>query len=437
MEANVLNEEHLNKFTVAKLREILVSFGGTPSNKPKNELISEILLASNGESIPQRKKRGRPNLTGLTYTPDELMLLTLKSPVKINVTNANPPSFSEVYAKSVNANGVLEILNEGYGFLRGQNYSTNAYADIHVSKEVIESNYLKAGDYVTGVAVRGDGLPTLKVVELINGLKPLTEERVDFDILAADYSNEKFNLNYANDISLKLVDLLSPIGKGQRVLIYGEENSGKTTLIKKISKAIENNYSNAKTINLLVNRRPEEVSSFKTELSGEVIDVTAYDNFEKAIKVVNLVVNRVKRLVENGNDVVLVLDDLTALSKIESCQDYSNGGKVLSEISANVFKLKKLLNLARNIKEKGSLTIIATVDVTGEKDSYIVNELKSIVNAEIELSLSTAKHGVYPAIVPSNTFTRNSSALINDKDKILVKKLREIDDIREIINELM
>ena len=391
-------KEQLEKTTVAILRSILASKGVAPLNKPKDELIKEILSAQDGILLPERSKKGRPRLSGVEpYKPDIPTSFNFNTPNPESVENL--PKFNgsnNVYGAGVvsfgqteTVNGVLDIGKDGNGFLRVNLYSADPYVDVFVSKDVINSFGLLTGDTVEGIAVY-DGILNLKTVNKLNGKTYEKKDRVNFEDLSPCYTNEKFKIASENDIAMQVVDLLAPIGKGQRAIIYAPEKSCKSKILKRIVSKIEDNHNDVKIINLLINRRPEEVTEYKKGLSSEIISLDYNTSCETQVKASELVLNRAKRLVEEGYDVLITIDDIISLVK---AYNYAlNTVKTFGGIDVDaVIKTKQFFATARNIENGGSLTIICTADVNSSGDELILNELRSVSNMQMELSLQPCK----------------------------------------------
>ena len=234
---------------------------------------------------------------------------------------------------------------------------------------------------------------------------------------------------------MQIINLLAPIGKGQRGLIFAPEKVGKSRLLKSIVSAIELNDKKVKVISVLLNRRPEDVTEYKKGLTSEVISLDYLVSSEKQVIACELILNSAKRLVEQGVDVVIAVDDITSLVK---AYNYAlNSVKTLGEIDVNAVLMAKQFCLsARNIEGGGSLTIICTADINSSQDELIVSELKNVCNMEVELSKKMADKDVYPPIIPSKTFTRNGNSLLSNEEIALAQKLRDADEIREIITIL-
>ena len=273
------------------------------------------------------------------------------------------------YEGTVEATGVLEVMPDGYGFLRSSDYNyLNSPDDIYVSQQQIKQNALKPGDTVTG-EIRppreGDKYFPLVKIKMVNGRSPeFIRDRVPFDFLTPLFPEEKFNLlghGHEKDPSCRIVDMFAPIGKGQRMLIVAQPKTGKTMLLKSIANAIADNHPEVYMIVLLIDERPEEVTDMQRSVKAEVVASTFDEPAERHVKVANMVIEKARRLVECGHDVVILLDSITRLGRAYNTVQPASGKVLTGGIDANALqKPKRLFGAARNIEGGGSLTILAT-----------------------------------------------------------------------------
>ena len=310
---------------------------------------------------------------------------------------------------TVEATGVLEIMPDGYGFLRSSDYNyLNSPDDIYVSQQQIKYNALKSGDTVTG-EIRppreGDKYFPLVRISSVNGRSiEFIRDRVPFDFLTPLFPNEKFNLTGGasnKDISCRIVDMFAPIGKGQRMLIVSPPKAGKTLLLKSIANAIADNHPEVYEIVLLVDERPEEVTDMQRSVKAEVVASTFDEPAEKHVKVANMVIEKARRLVECGHDVVILLDSITRLARAYNTVQPASGKVLTGGVDANALqKPKRFFGAARNIEGGGSLTILATaLTETGSKmDEVIFEEFKGTGNSEIQLDRTLANRRIFPAV---------------------------------------
>ena len=326
---------------------------------------------------------------------------------------------------TVEATGVLEIMPDGYGFLRSSDYNyLNSPDDIYVSQNQIKSNALKSGDTVTGEIrppKEGDKYFPLVKIKYVNGRSPeFIRDRVPFDFLTPLFPNEKFNLlgnGHAKDPSCRIVDMFAPIGKGQRCLIVAQPKTGKTMLLKSIANAIADNHPEVYEIVLLIDERPEEVTDMQRSVKAEVVASTFDEPAEKHVKVANMVLEKARRLVECGHDVVILLDSITRLGRAYNTVQPASGKVLTGGIDANALqKPKRFFGAARNIEGGGSLTILATaLTETGSKqDDIVYEEFKGTGNSEIQLDRNLANRRVFPAVNILLSGTRRDD-LLQDK----------------------
>lgn len=326
------------------------------------------------------------------------------------------------YEGTVEATGVLEIMPDGYGFLRSSDYNyLNSPDDIYVSQNQIKVNALKSGDTVTG-EIRppreGDKYFPLVKIKLVNGRTPeFIRDRVPFDFLTPLFPDKKFNLlgnGHASDISCRIVDMFSPIGKGQRGLIVAQPKTGKTMLLKSIANAIADNHPEVYEIVLLIDERPEEVTDMQRSVKAEVVASTFDEPAERHVKVANMVLEKARRLVECGHDVVILLDSITRLARAYNTVQPASGKVLTGGVDANALqKPKRFFGAARNIEGGGSLTILATaLTETGSKmDDVIFEEFKGTGNMELQLDRTLANRRIFPAVNVVLSGTRRDDLL--------------------------
>ena len=321
----------------------------------------------------------------------------------------------------VEATGVLEIMPEGYGFLRSSDYNyLNSPDDIYVSQYQIKQHALKTGDTVTG-EIRppkaGDKYFPLVRIKYINGRTPeFIRDRIPFDFLTPLFPEEKFNLlgNGHNDMSCRIVDMFTPIGKGQRGLIVAQPKTGKTMLLKSIANAIADNHPEVYMIVLLIDERPEEVTDMARSVKAEVVASTFDEPAERHVKVANMVIEKAKRMVECGHDVVILLDSITRLARAYNTVQPASGKVLSGGVDANALhKPKRFFGAARNIENGGSLTILATaLTETGSKmDEVIFEEFKGTGNMELQLDRRLANKRIFPAVDVTLSSTRRDDLL--------------------------
>ena len=345
---------------------------------------------------------------------------------------------------SVEATGVLEIMPDGYGFLRSSDYNyLNSPDDIYVSQQQIKQNALKNGDTVTG-EIRppreGDKYFPLVKIKFINGRTPeFVRDRVPFDFLTPLFPTEKFNLlghGHEKDQSIRVVDMFTPIGKGQRGLIVAQPKTGKTMLLKAIANAIADNHPEVYEIILLVDERPEEVTDMQRSVKAEVVASTFDEPAEHHVKVANMVLDKARRLVECGHDVVILLDSITRLARAYNTVQPASGKVLTGGVDANALqKPKRFFGAARNIEGGGSLTILATaLTETGSKmDDVIFEEFKGTGNMELQLDRNLSNKRIFPAVNLVLSSTRRDDLLYdpytNNRIWILRKLLSDMNPV--------
>ncbi|MFR5979959.1 MAG: transcription termination factor Rho [Alistipes shahii] len=326
------------------------------------------------------------------------------------------------FAGEIEGEGVLEIMPDGYGFLRSADYNyLNSPDDIYVSPSQIKLFGLKPGDTVNG-AIRppkeGEKYFPLVRVNEINGLAPeFIRDRVQFEFMTPLFPSEKFCLtgNGHNNMSTRVVDLFSPIGKGQRALIVAQPKTGKTVLMQSIINAIADNHPEVYIIVLLIDERPEEVTEMARNSKAEVVASTFDEQASRHVKVAEMVLDKAKRMVECGHDVVIFLDSITRLARAYNSVQPASGKVLSGGVDANALhKPKRFFGAARNTEEKGSLTIIATalIDTGSKMDEVIFEEFKGTGNMELQLDRKLANKRVYPAVDVIASGTRREDLLL-------------------------
>jgi transcription termination factor Rho len=324
----------------------------------------------------------------------------------------------------IESEGVLEMMPDGYGFLRSSDYNyLSSPDDIYVSQSQIKLFGLKTGDTVRGNVrppKEGEKYFPLIRVSKINGLNPnIVRDRVSFEHLTPLFPQEKFNLaEKGSSLSTRIIDLFSPLGKGQRGMIVAQPKTGKTMLLKDVANAIAANHPEVYQIVLLIDERPEEVTDMKRNVRGEVVASTFDEPADKHVKVANIVLEKAKRLVECGHDVVILLDSITRLARAYNTVAPASGKILSGGIDANALhKPKRFFGAARNIENGGSLTIIATaLTETGSKmDEVIFEEFKGTGNMELQLDRNISNRRIYPAIDLIKSSTRRDDLLLDPK----------------------
>ncbi|HLT42966.1 MAG TPA: transcription termination factor Rho [Sphingobacteriaceae bacterium] len=352
---------------------------------------------------------------------------TERRPNPTNKNEASLPPITNLDFDNVIVNeGVLEIMPDGYGFLRSSDYNyLTSPDDIYVSQSQIKLFGLKTGDTVRG-SIRppkeGEKYFPLVRVEAINGQNPADiRDRVPFDYLTPLFPTERLNLyTSANNYSTRIMDLFTPIGKGQRGLIVAQPKTGKTMLLKDVANAIAKNHPEVYLIILLIDERPEEVTDMARSVRAEVVASTFDEPADRHVKIANIVLEKAKRMVECGHDVVILLDSITRLARAYNTVAPASGKILSGGVDANALhKPKRFFGAARNIEDGGSLTILATalIDTGSKMDEVIFEEFKGTGNMELQLDRKLSNKRIFPAIDLTSSSTRRDDLLL-DKDSL-------------------
>jgi transcription termination factor Rho len=401
-----------------KVDKVEVVAEDTPAPKPKKipkHLREKAEAEANGTAVPEKKSQepkeaNKPNK------------FEQKAPPVVKVEDTKP-KFNIDFDGVVEGEGILEMMADGYGFLRSSDYNyLSSPDDVYVSPSQIKLFGLKTGDTVFG-AVRppkeGEKYFALLKVSKINGKEPAeVRERVPFDYLTPLFPDEKFDLNSrpdGKDYGNRMIDLFTPIGKGQRGLIVAQPKTGKTFLLKDIANAISTNHPECYLIVLLIDERPEEVTDMRRSVNAEVIASTFDQTAENHVRVANIILEKAKRLTESGLDVVVLLDSITRLARAYNTVAPTSGRVLSGGVEANALhKPKKFFGAARNIEGGGSLTILATAltDTGSKMDEVIFEEFKGTGNMELQLDRTLANKRMYPAIDLTRSSTRREELLL-------------------------
>ena len=437
----------LNKKLLPELREVAKDLGVPKYQKlKKQELVYEILdVQATQESVLKKKepiKKVRPrinkNSNKKSQTNDQVKSekdnknhesngLKKHNEQKKNHNvgkNNNKKYDDHEFDDIVIAEGVLEMMPDGYGFLRSSDYHyLNSPDDIYVSQSQVRLFGLKTGDTVKGTVrppKRGEKYFPIIKVHKINGVDPnIVRDRVPFEYLTPLFPYEKFKLtdNGKSSLSTRMIDLFAPIGKGQRGLIVAQPKTGKTVLLKEVANAIAANHPEAYLMILLIDERPEEVTDMARSVNAEVIASTFDEPAERHVKIANIVLEKSKRLVECGHDVVILLDSITRLARAYNTVQPASGKILTGGVDANALqKPKRFFGAARKIENGGSLTILATaLTETGSKmDEVIFEEFKGTGNMELQLDRKISNRRIYPAIDVTSSSTRREDLLLGD-----------------------
>ncbi len=429
------SEEYLKSLSLTILREIAREIGvEKTTSKKKEQLVEQIVAIQKGLLAPIKpNKKGAPpkcriDLTEYLEGAKTFYPTREEKDVDNKKLNFASPSVSQKVV------GVLEQHPNGYGFLRASNYE-NTKEDVYVSIQTIKKFNLRKGDYVEGLSkiIREGETPALCEVYKINSLAPEHAlNRAEFDDLTPYYPDQRIKLetlDNSKDLAVRCIDLLAPIGFGQRGLIVAPPKTGKTTLIKKIAKSISQNFNDVKLFVLLIDERPEEVTDIKRSVNAEVIYSTFDESAEHHVRVAELVINRAKRLVELGQNVVILLDSITRLARAFNTTVEGSGKTLSGGLDPTaLIGPKRFFGSARNIDGGGSLTILATalVDTGSRMDDVIYEEFKGTGNMEIHLSRELSEKRIFPAIDLFKSGTRKEELLLKEDELTAVYKLRKI-----------
>ncbi len=411
--------------TLVELRQIAKEKGIKNTSKMKKEELIEELSKEKGQAENEENMEASNNDTDGGY----------------KVTNADDQIVE----------GILEVLPDGYGFLRGENYLSTP-KDVYVSPVQIRRFRLDKGDKIKGISrlpKEGEKFPALIYVGEVNGEAPeKAYRRTKFDDLIPIYPNERIRLETVpTEYAMRIIDLMSPIGKGQRGMIVAPPKVGKTTLLKKIANSITTNNPEVELIVLLIDERPEEVTDMRRSINGDVIYSTFDELPEHHVKVAEMVLERAKRLTEQKKDVVILLDSITRLARAYNLVIPSSGRTLSGGLDPSALhKPKKFFGAARNIENGGSLTILATalIETGSRMDEVIFEEFKGTGNMEVHLDRKLSEKRIFPAIDINKSGTRREELLLDSKELETVFALRKamstmaVSDItEELITEIM
>ena len=435
MEFIKFSDGYLRTLNLFVLREIGRVIGvKAPASMNKTQLIHDIIGIQNGDIEPvEQAKVGAPPKNKIDLT--EFYAIPKDAPYGYKAKPMTGIVFNDIEDENGSiTSGILDIHPNGYGFLRVHNYG-NSKDDIYVSAQNVKKYRLRRGDNVNCMVTpsKEDEARALKEVISVNGFSvDSIDMRKVFDDLVPCYPSERMRLeagDFSGDVTLRCIDLFAPLGLGQRGLIVAPPKTGKTTILKKIASSFEKNYPYIKLIVLLIDERPEEVTDFKSSIESEVVSSTFDESAEHHVKTAELVINRAKRLVECGEDVVLLLDSITRLTRAYNNVVESTGKTLSGGIDPAAFSApKRFFGAARNVKDGGSLTILSTalIDTGSRMDDVIYEEFKGTGNMEIHLSRDLAEKRVFPAIDLFKSGTRKEELLLPERELTTVYRLRKM-----------
>ncbi|SCK01533.1 Transcription termination factor Rho [uncultured Clostridium sp.] len=429
-----MTRENYEKMTLAELKDVAKNLGIKNISKLKKlELVDEIIKKS-------PNKIEKDGVVLVEKIAPKVKVVSQEVEVQQEqVSEENREEKKERLKVMINesgsAKGVLEVQeNNNFGFLRCDNYQTGEN-DIYVSPSQIRRFNLRTGDEVQGKvreAKEGEKFKALLFVEKVNGEDPNKAiGRKAFESLTPIYPNERLHLESKdrNDLSSRLMDIICPIGKGQRGIIVAPPKAGKTTLLKKVAQNISHNYPDVKLIVLLIDERPEEVTDMKRSIDGDVIYSTFDEEPQNHIKVSRMVLERAKRMVEQGKDVVILLDSITRLSRAYNLTITPTGRTLSGGLDPGALIMpKKFFGAARNIEEGGSLTILATalVETGSRMDDMIFEEFKGTGNMEVHLDRKLQERRIFPAIDIYKSGTRKEDLLLSEAEKEVAFAIRRV-----------
>ena len=406
---------------LAELREIAAALNIENASKLKKSELLEIMTKMHEEAQQSSAEEAAPEEKAEDERKEE--------PVKADAETAEIEDAEAVSEEKeapdnrYETTGILDLADAGFGFLRFDNFLTSD-RDVYVSPAQIRRFNLKTGDEICCIARKpgaGERFGALLYVKTVNGDEPgVAKTRKDFSMLTPIFPNERINLEKGSSVlSMRLVDLVAPIGKGQRGLIVAPPKAGKTTLLKQIAHAIEAQNLDAELIVLLVDERPEEVTDMQRSIKGKVIYSTFDEQPQHHVKVAEMVLERARRLVEHGKDVIILLDSITRLARAYNLVEPSSGRTLSGGLDpVALYKPKKFFGSARNMEEGGSITILATalIETGSRMDDMIFEEFKGTGNMELHLDRKLQEKRIFPAINLNKSGTRNEDLLMSQEE---------------------
>ena len=433
-----MNRDELTKLKIKDIQELAKSKGIKGVSKYKKEELIDEILCLESKPVMEENRDVETKTTEQDVKPD-------KAPENSDIVYSDPVRRTNLMS------GVLEVLADGYGFLRCDNYQTGEN-DVYVSSNQIRRFNLKTGDFIVGntrMQHEGEKYQALLYVQTVNGDKvDVSIRRTPFEELTPIYPKERLRLEREDgDYSTRLIDLVAPIGKGQRGIIVAPPKAGKTTLLKHIANSLKKNNPDIHLIMLLIDERPEEVTDMQRSIEGDVIYSTFDEEPSNHAKVAEIVLERAKRLVEHKQDVVILLDSITRLARAYNLIVQPSGRTLSGGIDpGSLHKPKRFFGAARNVEEGGSLTILATalIETGSRMDDVIFEEFKGTGNMEIHLDGSLQEKRIFPAMDISKSGTRHEELLLSGSEYNAIRSIRrayankDTAEVTEnIINQLM
>ena len=410
--------EKYESLALADLKEIAKSRGikGTSTMK-KSEVVESMLL------LDEKEKE------------EKATVVTQPAEDKAAVRNNEPKEINKELDSGITANGIIEVLPDGYGFIRCENYMPGEN-DVYVAPSQIRRFNLKTGDIVCGntrVKTQAEKFSALLYVKSVNGMDPdVAARRVNFEDMTPIFPNEKLHLECPGaSVAMRVMDLMSPVGKGQRGMIVSPPKAGKTTLLKEVAKSIKKNSPEVHLIILLIDERPEEVTDIKEAIEGPNVEVI-YSTFDELPehhkRVSEMVIERAKRLVEHKKDVMILLDSITRLTRAYNLTVPPSGRTLSGGLDPAALHMpKRFFGAARNMREGGSLTILATalVDTGSKMDDVVYEEFKGTGNMEMVLDRKLSEKRIFPAIDIPKSGTRRDDLLLTEEEMEAINILRK------------
>ncbi len=417
-----MTEHNLSEKKIGELRELAKTLDISSPYKYKKDELIDIILQSYA-SLEKEKENEISTEGEITIALKDIETEDLPEKVTNELENMDTINGAE---------GILELHSDGYGFLRSDNYLSGD-EDIYISPSQIRRFRLKTGDKIFGVTRDpnpGERYKALLYIKSVNGMHPETAtKRPNFDSLTPIYPRERLKLELnSSELATRMIDLVAPIGKGQRGMIVSPPKAGKTSLLKMVANAISINHPEIEIIVLLIDERPEEVTDMKRSVKGDVVYSTFDELPQNHTKVAEIVLERAKRLVEHGKDVVILLDSITRLARAYNLTIPTTGRTLSGGLDPGALhKPKRFFGAARNLEEGGSLTILATalVDTGSRMDEVIFEEFKGTGNMEIHLDRKLSEKRIFPAIDINRSGTRREELLLSQKELETIWAIRK------------
>ena len=419
----ILDKNQLSELKLNELKDIAKEIGIKNIIKYKKiDLIEKIIsVQSLLENSPKNMEKNSSDISSASEENTHIVQKNTNTEIE----------YSDPVRRTNLMSGVLEVMADGYGFLRSDNYQSGEN-DVYVSQNQIRRFNLKTGDFIVGNARmqhEGEKYQALLYVQTVNGDKvDVAIRRQAFDDLTPIYPTERLHLSTGkNDYAMRIFDLVAPIGKGQRGIIVAPPKAGKTTLLKNIANSITANNPDVQLIVLLIDERPEEVTDMQRSIDGDVIFSTFDEEPQNHVKVAEIVLQRAKRLVEHKKDVVILLDSITRLTRAYNLTISPTGRTLSGGLDPGaLYKPKRFFGAARNIEDGGSLTILATalIDTGSRMDDMIYEEFKGTGNMEVHLDRKLQERRIFPAIDISKSGTRKEELLLDMREMEMMRKTR-------------